>query len=230
MTGPHPVVGIATELTDIRWRGTHQADVGEHLVDIHKILVAIVERLDDSLIVRTRLGTLGDGLYVLFNDGAAFSLAGLGRNAVKHLRRDILHPHQSRCRKSRAGQLLFAAHSPESASQIVVLHSAMHSDVRVAAVVVGEEKALAAHILARAALVEKQYSVLQTGIVNVINVLCRNAHSSLLHIGLVAAQQHRNPHTLISQRADCHCRHSKQHHYFLHNRGVYIFCKSTKIS
>ena len=48
---PHPVVGVATELAYVAGGCTHKAHIGEHLVDVHEVLVAVVEGLDDGFVV-----------------------------------------------------------------------------------------------------------------------------------------------------------------------------------
>ena len=42
---PHPVIGVAAELTHALWHGEHQTNVGEILISRSVILVALIERL-----------------------------------------------------------------------------------------------------------------------------------------------------------------------------------------
>ena len=48
MAGPHPVVGVASELADRGRRSTYETDITINLVDKEEILVAIVKSLDRS--------------------------------------------------------------------------------------------------------------------------------------------------------------------------------------
>ena len=201
VAGPHPVVGVAAELADIARGSTHEAHIGEDLVDVHEILVAIVEGLDDGLIVSTSHSLGSENSNILFDDALALLLGGLVANASQHTVGHILHTHQTGGGKALAGYLLLAGHCPEAVGEVVVLHGAVAGDVVVAAVVVGEEKSLVGDKLTSAALVKEDDGILETGVVDVVDVLGGDAHTCLLHGGLVAAQQHGNPHTLVGH---CH--------------------------
>ena len=170
MARPHPVVGVASKLAYVRRGRTNQTHVGEHLIDIHKILVAIVERLDDSLVVGTLNGTFRYLLYVVADDGGTLLLRGVGGHAVKHLRGNVLHPHQAGDRETWARQFLGAAHGPEAISQVVVLHRAVRHYVAVAAMVVGKHQTLVGDNLARASAAEQQDGIFQTSVVDVVNI------------------------------------------------------------
>ncbi|MPM50978.1 hypothetical protein SDC9_97724 [bioreactor metagenome] len=59
MTGPHPVVGIASEISNAQRRIHHQPDIGINLINEKIILVSVEKRLDIGfLIVRADCSTL----------------------------------------------------------------------------------------------------------------------------------------------------------------------------
>ena len=58
MTGPHPVVGVRTELTNRRGRCPYQPDVRIDLLRKHIILIAAIEGLDLDLYTRMLLQEL----------------------------------------------------------------------------------------------------------------------------------------------------------------------------
>ena len=65
---PHPVVGVATKLTDRGWRSADKADVGIYLVGEGKELVATEERRDDNLHTRVLGLELGDYSLLVCRD------------------------------------------------------------------------------------------------------------------------------------------------------------------
>ena len=213
---PHPVVGVAAELADVRGRGSDKAHVGEDLVDIHKVLVAIVEGFYHGLVVSTLGGAGGDGLDVLGDNGLAVLLGGLVVDAGQDLLGDVLHADEAGDAEAGAGQLLVAAHGPEAVGQVVVLDGGVADNLAVAAVVVGEQKAFVADELAGAAAAEEDDGILERGLVDVVDVLRADAHAGTLHGGFVALEEHGDPHAFVGaegQHGECHDEGCKE---FLH--------------
>ena len=210
---PHPVVGVAAELTNVAWGSTHKAHIGEDLVDVHEILIAIVEGLDDGFVVCAGNSLDREDGNILLNNALALCLGSFVINAFEDTIGDILHAHKTGCRKTLAGNLLVTFHGPEAVGEVVVLHSAVTGNVVVAAVVVGEEKALVGDKLAGATLVEEDDGIFETGVVDVVDVFGSDVHASLLHGSLVFAKEHGNPHTLVSKsgrhQKDCQCENGK---------------------
>ena len=213
MAGPHPVVGVAAEFADIARGSAHKAYIGEDLVDIHEVLVAVVEGLDNGFVVCAGHGFDGEDGDVLLDDALAFGLGGLVVDAFKHTVGHIFHSHKTGCGESFAGYLLTAVHCPESMGEVVVLDGAVAGDVVVAAVVVGEEEALVGDKLAGASLVEKDDGVFEAGVVDVVDVFSGDMHACFLHGSLVLAQKHGNPHALVGhsrgQQKHNHCEKGK---------------------
>ena len=199
VAGPHPVVGVAAELADIAWRGAHKTHVGKDLIDIHEILVAIIERLDDGLVVSALDSLGGDCRDILGHDLLAVGFGGLVVDPFEDLSGDILHAHEACDGEPRARDFLVASHGPEAIGQVVVLDGTVAHDVAVAAVVVGEEQPFLADEFTGAAATEEEDGVLEGGVVDVVDILSADVHAGLLHGGLVALEEHRNPHTLVGQ-------------------------------
>ena len=143
----------------------------------------------------------GEDGDVLFDDALALLLGGLVADTSQHTVGHILHTHQTGGGETLAGNFLLAGHCPKAVGEVVVLHGAVAGDVVIATVVVGEEKSLVGDKLTGAALVEEDDGILETGVVDVVDVLGGDVHTGLLHGCLVATQKHGNPHALIGH---CH--------------------------
>ena len=114
VAGPHPVVGVAAELADVAGGSAHKADIGEDFVDVHKILVAVVEGFDDGFVVGAGNCLIGEDGDVLLDDAFAFHLGGLFVDAFKNAGSYIFHTDETGGGKAFAGYFLVAFHSPES--------------------------------------------------------------------------------------------------------------------
>ncbi len=197
VAGPHPVVRVAAELANVRGRGADEAHIGEYFIDVHEVLVAVVEGFHDGLVVGARDGLVGDGLDILGHDALAVLLCGLVGDAFQHLGGNVLHADQAGYGEARAGDFLAAGHGPEAVGEVIVLDGAVLHDVAVAAVVVGEQQALVADELACAASAEEDDGVFERGVVDVVDVAGRDAHTGALHGGFVALEEHGNPHAFV---------------------------------
>ena len=80
-----------------------------------------------------------------------------------------------------------------------MFHRAMLLNVVIAAVVVGEQQAVVADNLARAAATEEHDGIFQAAVVDAINVVGSDAHAHLLHLFLVLLEEHRDPHPLSGE-------------------------------
>ena len=133
-----------------------------------------------------------------------FNLLGSGTtfNLVGH----ILHTHQERYGESGVGQLLSSIHSPKAVGQVVVLHATVALDLAVAAVVIGEQKALGRHKLARTTTSEEHNSIFQSRLVDAVNILGSELETLGTHIVNTLANQAGQPHTLVGHQRRQRCR------------------------
>ena len=142
MAGPHPVVGVAAELSDRRRGCSHQTHVGVAAVHEHIVLVAIVQGLNRS--PQTVAGShcfLNELCRILRDQNLTLLLGHALLISVEHLLRHILHILEEAHGQSRIGQFFGAGHGPEAVAEVVVLHGAVFLDLAVAAVMVGQQKA-----------------------------------------------------------------------------------------
>ena len=110
----------------------------------------------------------------------------------------ILHPDQKRYGQPRVGQLFGAVHGPETVGQVVVFDTAVRADKVVATVVVGQEKSLVGDHLSGTSRAKKQNGILEGGLVDAVNLLCRDLAPFGLHLFDAGLEQGRNPHAFIS--------------------------------
>ena len=222
MAGPHPVVGVASELADRRRRGAHQTDVTVDLIDKEEILVGIVKRLHLGLDALVGVGNLlHDGVAVGLDQRVALRLGHRRLIAAQDRVRDVVHPLQEADGQARVGQLLAAGHRPEAIFEIVVLHAAVALDLAESAVVVGKEQAVARDELARAAGAEQHDGVLERRLVDAIDIFGREPEAVCLHIFDALRDQHRQPHSLIcTQRQGRDQQERGQDQVFLHIVGI----------
>ena len=203
---PHPVVGVAAKLADVARRAAHEAHVGVGLVEQRIVFVSKEIRLDADLVRGLFLQFGDEFLHVLVDLGLAFVLGHVGRDVEKHLAGHVAHLAEEDDAEAGARQLLSPVHGPEAVGEVVVLHRAVFLDVVVAAMVVGEQQALVADELARAAAAKEHDGVFQATVINTVNVVGSDAHAHLLHLFLVVLQQHGDPHAFAGLGdADSEC-------------------------
>ena len=142
MTGPHPVVGIAAELTYRRGRRTHHADVGKHLSDKEQVLVAAEHVSYHHPLAHTELYLGGQLLDVLLYGLGTFGFAHAVVNLVKNGRSHILYALDECHLQARRGYLLGKRSRPETVFEVIVLNGAVALYGTVTAVVVGKDQSL----------------------------------------------------------------------------------------
>ena len=107
MTGPHPVVGLTTELTGRCGRSTNKTDIAVNLIDNDITLIVVVE---------TRSLDFAVGILFLDVIDHVLNFAGLCAGNIDHALKEC------NC-KARNRYLLLLAHCPETVLQIVVFRS-----------------------------------------------------------------------------------------------------------
>ena len=200
VTRPHPVVCVTTELSDAFWRIAHEPDVAEVAVDEEVELIGVVKGLH----LGSEIGA--DALFLLFdlsNDRLNGLLAGalvhvvrdVGKHALGHIFNALEEGHA----EIRNRLLFFQAHGPESVGEDVVLYCAEPLNGAIGTVVVGEHEAFTGNQFGcAAASIERGDGILQTRLVEGVNVFCRKVEAHLLHLGLVDALEHvQQPHAFI---------------------------------
>ena len=182
----------------------------------------MVEGLDLRAEVRVDAALL---LFDLANDGLDGLLAGalvhvvgdVGEHALGHILDALEEGHA----EVRDRLFFLEAHGPEPIGQDVILDGAKPLNRAVSTVVVGEHETLAGDELGRAAApVEGDDGVLQTGLVQGVDVLGGQVQSHLLHLGFVDALEHvEEPHALIGAGVggeQLECREKQQEETLLH--------------
>ena len=172
VAGPHPVVGVASELADRGRRGADEPHVAVDLVDEEEILVAVIQGLHsrpETLALTHGLADYRGG--VLPDDRVPLGLCHGGDIAFQHLRGHILHPLEETHGQAPVRQLLALVHGPETVFEIIMLDTAVALDETVAAVMVSEQKALVGDNLPGAPASEEHDRVLQGSLVDAIDVL-----------------------------------------------------------
>ena len=204
VAGPHPVVGVATELADVARRAAHETDIGVDLVEKHIIFITQEERLDADLI-RGFFLDLGDkSLHILIDFGLTLVFRHIRGDIEEHLLGHITHLAKEDDAESGTRKFLSPVHRPESVGEIVMLDGAMFLDIVVAAVVVSKQQALVADDFSRAAAAKEhdgvfQAAVFQAAVVDAVNVISGDFHAHLLHLFFVVLQQHGDPHAFTSK-------------------------------
>ena len=192
VAGPHPVVGLATELSDRCRRGADKADIGVSLVNYKIPNVLVVER-----------GHLHPAVGVVVLSGLLESLPcgelvlGFGHR-VCH----VGHADEIGHRESGSRNLLLAAHCPETVFKVVMLVGGKGLDGTVAAVVVGHKETLVRDHLSCATASEDDDGVLKGGVVDAVDLLGGKPATEIFHgSGVEFLNEGQKPHTLISHGA-----------------------------
>ncbi len=188
---PHPVVGIATELTNRRRRCRHKSHIVKLLVDKQKLLVSIVH-----LLYRSTVTTLFRG----------FCTKILGTCARSQLLRNIVHAHQTSHPHPFVGQLLCARARPKSVGQIIMLHCRMVLYGTVSAMVVGQQQSVRRHQLGGTSTIEQNDSIFHRGLIDRIDIVGREVKPLGSHVGYTSSYERGKPHSLIG-----YC-WAKEHH------------------
>ncbi len=200
MAGPHPVVGIATELTDRGGRRTHKTHVRENLNHKCKVLITTEERLHRQLHIGIllfesfhQLGTVFAGDFVVL-----FLTCGRG-HVADHIGRNVDNVAHETHLQTGCGQLLLARHSPETIFEVVVLDATQCLNRTIAAVVVGEQQTLARHHLARTTATEDHDCIFQRAVIDRVDIFGREFQTLSLHIlDVHLLEVGQQPHTLVS--------------------------------
>ena len=212
---PHPVVGVASELSDRRRRSTDQTHVPELLVDEKEVLVAIVHRFDTGLeTLPCSFGFLADDVRIVLHDRIP---PGFGHRAFSESGKDslghILHPLENLHGQTRIGQLLVPAHRPETILEVVMFDTRMALYLGISAMMIGEQKTVRGDDFARATSAEEHDCILQGGLIDTVDVLGAELESLGLHVTYSLADKGWKPHSVIrpgdaqgqhQKRTDCH--------------------------
>ena len=198
MTRPHPVVGLAAELSYGCRRRAHETYVGIFLIDDYVVNVPVVEGLELSLSIRdVSLDHLAERVCGCDESLALKTLKVLG---------DVGHTLEEKYGESRNRELFAALHCPVAILEVVVLRGRKALDAAVAAVVVSYEETLVRDYLSGAAAAELDDCILEGRVVDVIDVFCRQFAAHVLHdLAVHLLEQRQKPHALISP--DTCCKH-----------------------
>ena len=200
MAGPHPVVGIATELTDRGGRSTHKTHVRKDLNHKCKVLITTEERLNRQLHIGILLFEfLHHVCAVLAGDFVILSLSGGRGHVTDHLGCHVDNLTHETYLQTGCGQLLLARHCPETIFEVVVLDATQRLDRAVAAVVVCEQQTLARHHFARATATEDHDCIFQSVVIDRVDIFGREFQTLSLHIlDVHLLEVGQQPHTLVS--------------------------------
>ena len=183
MPRPHPVVGIAAELTDRRRRSPHQANVRINFFHEQQVLVPAEKILDFHLLSRPVEFRLAldhrNGLYHLHG-------AVLLRQRIVQLRQDairnIFEPADERHGQPRRRDLLPVGHRPETVFQVVALDGAVLLNRTETAVVIGQHQSPVGNHLSGTPAAENHDGILDRIPVDIVNILRGQSEPAGLHI------------------------------------------------
>ncbi len=204
MAGPHPVVGVCTELADGGGGSAYHADVAIGGLYEQIVSVSTVEGFQFQFAA----GCQGDAFGL--GEAVGYCLQVFGRQIIGavrvvvgfqlfvHVVRHVQYPVDVGDGESLAGKLLFARHGPETVGQVVVLHRAVLLYGAIAAVVVGQYQPFGRDDFAGATAAEVHYGILQGNAVGVVYLVGRDEQAQFRHGDLVLLLQvGEHPHTLI---------------------------------
>ena len=199
LAGPHPVVGVAAELTHRLGNGKDQAQIVELLVNGGKIAVAFVERVYLHMerlvyllyrVVQEVLQRVNEFAPVIIG---YVPLLGFGPKAVG----DVLLRTHERDEHVLVGQFFLVALGDKAVQHIVVFHGGMAADGLETAVVVGENQSVGTDHHARAIAREVHYAVLN-GIGIAVECSAGQRETFLLHLCKhLRGQVVERPHSLV---------------------------------
>ncbi len=181
LTGPHPVVGLAAELTHRLGNGEYQSQVGEVAIGGGIELVALVERLDFEAQRRVF------GLHP-FRHGILQRVEQLGTLVARlvlitqlhHLVGNVVLVDHEAHEHVFVRQLLLVGLGIEAVQHVVVLHGGVAADGLEAAMVVGEYQSVGRYHHTRAVAREVDNGVLD-GMVAIVEVVVSHLKTFLLH-------------------------------------------------
>ena len=199
MAGPHPVVGVAAELSDAGRRSANKADVAEYAENKEEVLVAVIESLyaglqSDSVLNSFCLKGIG---ILIDNTLAVLFCHGSGVVTLENCSSNVLHVFKEAYGKAGICQLLCAAQSPETILKIVVLYAAVLLDIAIATVVVGKKKAIVRNQFSGTAGAKEYDGILQRGLVNAVNIFCGKFEALGLHVPYPLGNKCRKPHSFV---------------------------------
>ena len=221
VTGPHPVVGVATELTNRRVGHTNETHIWEHLIDKHVVLVAFKETLDDRVVLAIFRSSSFQLLDFLTDGSLLILIVHIVGHHTEDFLGDIFHADEEAGGHFGGGQFLAIVFGPEAVAEIVMLVGAEFLDGAIATVVVGEEQTVFAHDFTCAEeasrlgfAAETHDGVFQTAVVDTVKLFRGQLKTHLLHVNIIQAlDEHREPHAFIGIHAanrneDGHCNDS----------------------
>ena len=143
LTGPHPVVGLATIFTHRLGNGEHQTHIVEVAIGGHVVLVALIEWLHfdtQGRVLRADvlLPDILDGIDEFCN---ILQLQLVHTQLVQLVGNVLLFYHETD-KQIVIGQFLLKALGIETIQQVVVLHGGVLADSIEAAVMVGEHETI----------------------------------------------------------------------------------------
>ena len=200
MAGPHPIVGIASELADGRGRGAYQSDIPEYFVQVEEVLVPVVRGCNADRVksgVPVSQGFPADLLDVGFNDTLTFHFAHLIGHSFQDLFRNIFHTSQEGDGQPFVRQFFVACPCPETVFQVIVFHRTVCLDLSVTAMVVGDEQPFCRDDFPGASAPEVHDRIFQAGPVHAVNVFCRKPEAEFLHLRNLFLDKHGQPHPFV---------------------------------
>ena len=179
---PHPVVGLASELTHRLWNGEHQTQVAECAVGSGVVLVALVERLYfqvESLVLSVYL--LDHLVLHLVQELGALVVGHVLDATLLQFGCDVLLFHHEAYEHALVGQLLGERLGIESVEHVVVLYGRMRTDGLKTTVVVGQHESVGRYDNARAVAREVD-NRLHDGVFALVQLLVGSRESVSLHL------------------------------------------------
>ena len=199
MPGPHPVIGIPSELADRTGRSPHQAHIPIHLLHKEQILVSSKKILDLDLLtlpieLRLALDLLHGSKYTLGPALLTHRIVQLRKNPIRY----IFDPPDKSYGQSGSRNLLLVGHRPETILQVVVLYTAVLLNRPIPAVVVGQHQSALGDHTRRTSASENHNGILQGRTVGPIDILRRKFQPLGLHIlDIQLLQIGQQPHSLV---------------------------------
>ena len=179
---PHPVVGLASELTHRLWNGKHQTQVAECAVGRCVVLVALVERLYfqvESLVLSVYL--LDHFALHLVQEFGALVVGHVLDATLLQFGCDVLLFNHETYEHALVGQLLGKRLCIESVEHVVVLYGRMRTDGLKTTVVVGQHESVGRYDNARAVAREVD-NRLHDGVLALVQLLVWSRESVRLHL------------------------------------------------
>ena len=186
MARPHPVVRISAEFPHRRRRRPYEPHIAVGFCGDQVKAVAEIKRHHFSIETGAIRGLRNQVRF-----------CRLGIFSIAHKLCDVLDAVNESGDQVRIHQLLRARHRPKAIRQVIIFNRTVVGNLAITAVVIGQQQALPADHLRRAASIEMHNGILQTAFVDAVNVLCSQVQAHRLHVPFHSLQQSRDPHALL---------------------------------